>query len=483
MSRISRLLPKSLSGQLIGLILIALLGGHLVALVILADERQEALESASRGEVLARSATIARLLSISPPALQNQILENAQSPFVEFSVSDESATNHPPQSLRERDVAARLRDMLDNQAAPVHVRLGNGNRFLGGDRSDNDDGGATRKKPRDSFFHRHEDGNQWRRHFRWGIQLSVRLANGQWLNAATQSPVRKSSWALQSLLALGISIFMIVVAVILSVRRITRPLATLATAADAVGRGETTSDIAEVGPQDVQRTIRAFNRMRNRLETFVEDRTNLLAAISHDLRSPVTSLRLRAEFIEDEQLRGEILETLAEMQTIIETTLIFARDDTRTEDSRPTDLAALIEGLVSDFQEQGNNCSYSGPERFVITGRPVSLKRAIRNLLENAITYGGSARVTLIPGDPDSRSDHRILIEDSGPGIAEADIEHIFEPFVRLETSRSRETGGIGLGLAITRSILRGHGGDVRAENRPDGGLRVTASLPQATLD
>jgi signal transduction histidine kinase len=250
-----------------------------------------------------------------------------------------------------------------------------------------------------------------------------------------------------------------------------------------VGRGETTSDIPEEGPQDVQRTIRAFNRMRNRLETFVEDRTNLLAAISHDLRSPVTSLRLRAEFIEDEQLRGEILETLSEMQTIIETTLIFARDETRTEESRPTDLAALIESLVSDYQEQGHTCSYSGPERFVITSRPVSLKRAIRNLLENALAYGGSAQATLVPGDPDSGADHRILIEDNGPGIAEADIEHIFEPFVRLETSRSKETGGIGLGLAITRSILRGHGGDVRAENKPDGGLRITASLPQATLD
>ncbi|NQW00774.1 MAG: HAMP domain-containing protein [Rhodospirillales bacterium] len=483
MGLLKRLIPRSLSGQLISLILIALLGGHLVALIILADERREALESATQGEVLARTATIARLLNVSPTDLQNQVMDNAQSPFVAFSISDASATANPPRSRRELLIASRLRAMLDNPNADVHVRLGLSSRFLSRDSEPEEEEDDHAEKNRNEFLKHHRDGNQWRRHFRWGIQLSVQLGNGQWLNAATQTPNRKSSWALQSLLALGLSILMIIGAVILSVRRITRPLATLAMAADAVGRGETTPDMAEEGPEDLQRTIRAFNRMRSRLETFVEDRTNLLAAVSHDLRSPVTSLRLRAEFIEDEQLRAEILETLSEMQTIIETTLIFAREETRTEDTRPTDLAALIESLVNDFKDQGKTCSYTGPERFVITGRPVSLKRAIRNLLENAITYGLSATATLIPGDSKNRTDHAIVIEDSGPGIPEQEIEHMFEPFVRLETSRSRETGGIGLGLAIARSIVRGHGGDIQAANKPQGGLRITIHLPQSAVD
>lgn len=485
---LKRLIPKSLSGQLIGLILLAVFTSHVIAVVILADERREALEEATRGEVLARTATIARLLSISPANLHSQILENAQSPFVQFSVTEESATNTQPQSKRERFVANRIREMLEVKETPVHVRLGVGRQKFGGDDDDDDDDErqALRdksKKRSGGIFKHHEDGKRWRRHFRWGIQLSVQLADGNWLNSATRSPIRKSAWALQPLLALGLSIFLIVGAVLLSVRRITQPLATLTSAADAVGRGETTPDIAEKGPEDVKRTIRAFNRMRNRLETFVEDRTNLIAAVSHDLRSPVTSLRLRAEFIDDPELREAILETLSEMQTLIETTLIFAREETRTEDTRPTDLAALVESIASDFQDQGKPCTYSGPERLVLSGRPVSLKRAVRNLMDNAITYGNSADVTLIPGDPESGTDHMILVEDTGPGIPEADIEQMFQPFVRLESSRSKETGGIGLGLAISRSIIRGHGGDILAENKEDGGLKITIRLPQADTD
>ncbi len=483
-----RLLPKSLAGQLIGLILVALLGGHITAIVILADERREALQAASRGEVLARVATIARLLAVSPSGLHPQILENAQSPFIWFSMSDDSATKSPAISARELFVANRLRTMLAAPNAEVHVRLGrrpskeeagdeNGN-----ENDDEDEGNPhDRGEKRQAGYFDHRDGSKrWRRHFRWGIQLSVQLQNGQWLNAATRLPNRETTWALQPLLALAIAILLIIAGVIFSVRRITQPLARLAAAADAVGRGETTTDIAEMGSEDVQRTIRAFNRMRSRLETFIEDRTNLLAAVSHDLRSPVTSLRLRAEFIEDEELREKILETLMEMQTIIETTLIFAREETRTEQTRPTDLAALIDSIVSDFRDQGKTCCYLGPERLVMTVRPVSLKRALRNLLDNAVTYGGSGQITLWPGDTATDADHRIEIEDWGPGIPEADMERMFEPFVRLESSRNRETGGIGLGLAIARSIIRGHGGEIVAENKSAGGLKLTVKLPLA---
>lgn len=488
---LNRLLPKSLSGQLIGLILLTLLGSHIIAVVILADERREALEAATRGEVLARTATIARLLSISPTNLHDQILENAQSPFVQFSLTASSATKNQPRSKREHFVASRIRDMLETQDVPVHVRLGVGRQNF---EDDDDDHDKQHDNPRQAgrddgkskfggLFKHHKDGKRWRRHFRWGIQLSVQLTNGKWLNSATRSPLRKSSWTLQPLLALGISIILIVGAVLLTVRRITRPLATLASAADAVGRGETTSDITEKGPEDLKQTIRAFNRMRNRLETFVEDRTNLIAAVSHDLRSPVTSLRLRAEFIEDLELRAAILDTLSEMQTLIETTLIFAREETRTEDTRPTDLAALIESISDDFQDQGKPCTYSGPDRLVLSGRPVSLKRAFRNLMDNALTYGNSATVTLVAGDTESGSDHTILVEDTGPGIPDKDIEQMFQPFVRFETSRNKETGGIGLGLANSRSIIRGHGGDILAQNKPEGGLIITVHLPQADTD
>lgn len=482
MTLLGRFLPKSLAGQLIGLILVALLGGHITAIVILADERKEALQASSRGEVLARTATIARLLAVSPSDLHPQLLENAQSPFVQFSISDHSATLSGPIGTREQIVIERLRRFLDIPNAEVRVRLGGGkkNRQNLDDDDDDDEHHRGAEKKRSGFFKNPEDSKRWRRHFRWGIQLSVQLENGQWLNSATRLPSRGSVWTLQPLLALGIAVLLIIGVVIVSVRRITRPLAQLATTADAVGRGESTSDIDEAGPEDIRRTVRAFNRMRKRLETFIEDRTNLLAAVSHDLRSPVTSLRLRAEFIEDEELKAKILETLIEMQSIIETTLTFAREETRTEETRPTDLAALIQSVVDDFADQNKPCTYSGPERFVLTVRPVSLKRAIRNLLDNAISYGGSAHIKLIPADPGEGDVHIIEIEDQGPGIPEADIERIFEPFVRLEASRNKETGGIGLGLAIARSIIKGHGGAIQAQNKQEGGLKVTISLPVA---
>lgn len=488
MNFVKRLVPKSLAGQLIGLILIALLGGHIVAFTILAEERRDALQAASRGEVLARTATIARLLSVSAPALHEDILKNAQTRFIRFSLSEQSATGHPPQSRRELYFAERLREMLDNPDTPVDVRLGFDQRFFewmklthmhrNAPKDADDDEHVNDRK-----YAYHRDSKPWRQDVSWGIQLSVQFAPDLWLNSATQRPPRPASWAYQSLLALGLAILVIIGAVILLVRRITRPLATLAKAADALGRGETTQDIVEAGPQDLQRTIRAFNRMRHRLESFVEDRTNLLAAVSHDLRSPVTSLRLRAEFIEDPELREKIMETLIEMQTIIETTLIFAREETRAEETRATDLSALIESVVSDLKDLGEECTYEGPERFVLACRPISLKRAIRNLLENAITYGHSAKIKLFPGSPEIGNDHMILVEDDGPGIKEDEIERMFEPFVRFEASRNKETGGIGLGLAITRSIVRGHGGNIHAENKPEGGLRVIIHLPQAIVE
>jgi signal transduction histidine kinase len=216
--------------------------------------------------------------------------------------------------------------------------------------------------------------------------------------------------------------------------------------------------------------------MRGRLQRFVQDRTRMLAAISHDLRTPITTLRLRAEFVEDEETRAKILETLDEMQRITEATLAFAREEAAAEDTRTVDLAALVDSVCADLADLGQDVAFGGPERAPYTCRPVSLKRAVRNLIENAVTYGERARVTL----EQAADSFRIVVEDDGPGIPEAEFERVFAPFVRLEESRSPETGGIGLGMAIARSIVRGHGGDITLANRQDGGLRAVIHLPRA---
>jgi signal transduction histidine kinase len=265
------------------------------------------------------------------------------------------------------------------------------------------------------------------------------------------------------------------VIVVLMIRRMTRPMADLAAAAERLGRGEAVPPVPERGPEDVRQTTRAFNRMHGRLQRFVQDRTRMLAAISHDLRTPLTSLRLRAEFVDDEETRAKILEALDEMERMTEATLAFAREEARREDTRTVDLAALVDSLCEDLRDLGMDVSYGGPPSLLYPCRSMSLKRAVRNLIENAVTYGKRARVTLTRDEQEMR----IVIDDDGPGIPEADFERVFAPFVRLEESRSQETGGIGLGMAIARSIVRGHGGDITLANRAEGGLRVAIHLPR----
>jgi len=200
-----------------------------------------------------------------------------------------------------------------------------------------------------------------------------------------------------------------------------------------------------------------------------------LAAISHDLRTPITSLRIRAEFIEDPELQAKILATLDEMQAMAEATLGFVREDATEEAFQETDLAALAESVVADAADTDGDAAFTAPEgRVVVSCRPIALRRALRNIVDNALAYGGAARVR-IARDSESVA---LIVEDDGPGIPDSDLARVFEPFVRLEESRSRETGGMGLGMAIARTILRAHGGDVEIANRAEGGLRVALRLP-----
>ncbi len=267
----------------------------------------------------------------------------------------------------------------------------------------------------------------------------------------------------------------ILVVVILMLRRITRPLTALSLAAERLGRGESVDPLPETGPREIRQSTAAFNQMQERLSRFIRDRTTLLAAISHDLRTPITSLRLRAELVDDPETREKLLDTLEEMQRMTEATLAFAREEASEEATRPVDLAALVESLCADFADMGKPVTFSGAGKTPYACRPTGLKRALRNLIENAFTYGERAGVSL----ESAPEGHRIRIEDDGPGIPEAEIEKVFAPFVRLEESRSRETGGIGLGLAIARSIVRAHGGELTLENSPEGGLRASVFLPK----
>ena len=265
-----------------------------------------------------------------------------------------------------------------------------------------------------------------------------------------------------------------------AVRRLVEPVATLADAAEALGRDVNAPPLPETGPAELATAAAAFNTMAARIRRFVEDRTFLLTAIGHDLRTPITRLRLRAEFMEDDDQRTRMLSDLDELETMVSATLAFGRDATTSEPAVPVDLAALVNTVLTEAGDARPDLppeavSYAGPDRFTITTRPVALKRALTNLVTNALNYAGTAKVTLMPPQDGQVVLH---VDDDGPGIPPEDLDRVFLPFQRLEPSRNRETGGMGLGLPITRNIARAHGGDVTLQNRPAGGLRATLTLP-----
>lgn len=260
------------------------------------------------------------------------------------------------------------------------------------------------------------------------------------------------------------------------VQRATRPLSVFAHAAERLGVDVNAEPLPEGGPSEVRRATHAFNTMQKRIQRFIQDRTQMLAAISHDLRTPITRLRLRAEFVDDDVQREKMLNDLEEMESMIGSTLTFARDDAANEPVASVDVAAIVASSCGDHSAAGRDVTYSGPDSLELMARPLAFKRAINNFVDNAVKYGKSAHVSLEPG----YEELAIYIDDHGPGIPPAERERVFAPFTRLESSRSRETGGTGLGLTIARNAIRSMGGDVELSNRPEGGLRVTVTLPMA---
>jgi signal transduction histidine kinase len=254
----------------------------------------------------------------------------------------------------------------------------------------------------------------------------------------------------------------------------------LAEAADRLGRDVNAAPLPEDGPSEIATAAHAFNTMADRIRRYVADRTQMLAAISHDLRTPITRLRLRAEFLEDDEQRRKMLADLDEMERMIAATLAFARDDAAAEPAAALDLAALCRTVLDEAADAHpdlapERIAYEGPERLTVRARPVALKRALANLVINALAYGGSVRILLSPPEGGVV---RLRVEDDGPGIPDSELEAVFAPFRRLEGSRNRETGGTGLGLPIARNILRAHGGDVVLRNRLGGGLSAVVTLP-----
>lgn len=452
-----RLPPRSFTGQLALLLFLALLVAQLAAFILFTGERMRIGKQIYQETVVERAITLRRLLTDLSPNLRTRMLSVATTRFVRFWASQSPQTGNGSDAA-STFLAQELADALGLPRRQVRVSVG-----------------FEDEPEHPHWWHMLSGRDAPPPRIGW-FKAAVALPGGDWMNIATGPPPDPRPFGRALFISLGLSTIATLLAAVFVARRIVRPMKRLADAADRLGRGEAIGALPETGPNEARRSARAFNEMRERLDRFVRDRTQMLAAISHDLRTPITSLRLRAELVEDEEARDKLIETIEEMQNMTEATLAFVRADQAEEETRQVDLAALVDSLASDLVEIGFDVTVSEAARPVVRVRTVALRRAIRNIIENAVRYGARARVSLetgaVPGEV------RILVDDDGPGMAPGDIERVFEPFVRGEGSRSRETGGIGLGLAIARSIFRSHGGDVALVNREGGGMRAVLTLP-----
>lgn len=443
---IRRLLPDTLSpdtlgGRIILVLLAGLLTFHLGSLWLHQADTEALLGTTRERQMVDGLAAARRVLDALPTAQRDRTAHDLSSASLDLHwtaaptvrLTDETST-------RIVAVRGRLRELVPD-LAEADMRLG----------------------------YTDDDPVEDARHLLVG---ALRLADGTWLNfsAALFRPAASEHATLLSTSAMAMGILVLGLVV---VRLIGRPLRVLSDAADRIGGVGPPALMPEVGPREVRHAARAFNRMQVRIDRMIADRTQALAAVSHDLRTPIARLRLRAGFVEDAELQEQIDADLDEMDAMIGTTLAYLRGDEEAEPTRPTDLAAILETLCDDASDAGKVARYDGPVQARLAGRLVPLKRAFANLIDNALHYGGAAEIRLFAKE----TEIVVFIEDRGSGIPEAEFATVFEPFRRLDPARGR--GGSGLGLTIARQAVEAHGGTIALANRPDGGLRVTVRLPR----
>lgn len=466
-----RFWDSSIATQFICLTLLALLLSQAISLLVSWDERGQAIRAAYREEFISRAEAVARLIETTPPAFENDITRanttlntrywiSAQEPAADTTEWRAEAWRRLTEPFSQAETSRQIaRDIKKEMRHDI-----NGAESMPATP-------WTTLQPED--WHSARPAKFIRLDNAYAIGLAVKLDRGAWLNTAFAKPSMDRFWKSQTVLTFAITALTLSLILIFAIRGITRPMRRMAAAAEALGRGETVTPLPETGPRDIRHTAQAFNRMQERLRRFIADRTRMLAAIGHDLRTPITSLRLRAEFVNDDEVREKMLGTIDEMQKMTEATLSFAREDSAVEETRSVDLTALIQSLSDDLADMGHDVIFNNGLKLSYRCRADALRRALRNLIENATRYGQRARVSMAM----QADGIDIVVEDDGPGIPANLIEQVFTPFFRIEDSRNQETGGVGLGLAIARNIIRNHGGDIRLVNHA-GGLQAIVTLP-----
>lgn len=433
--------PSSLFVRMALILLLGLLAAQGVSLWLQWAERATVVSQARGQNVLDRIAEGVRVLEATAPAQRSAALAGLQYGGWQVRlISEEQVSQNPPRGAMQNLLNARL-----GSAREIRPAGGGGGGGMG-------------------MMH----GNLPR-------SFDVRLQGGQWVRFSVGREAAVPGLPRELLLRLAVTLLIVIGVVLLAVRQATQPLKQLAHAADTLGRDLDAPALLEVGPLETRRAAQAFNRMQARIKRLVSERSRALAAVSHDLRTPLTRLRLRAELVDDEKLRDQIAADLDAMAAMLDATLDYLRGLQRSEAVRPIDINALLASMSEDALVLGRQISIEGRALAPYSGRLSGLRRALQNLIDNAIKYAGGAHLRV----QDDAAHLCIMVEDAGPGIAPDELARVTEAYYRPDASRNSATGGVGLGLSIAKDIALLHGGDLLLANRAQGGLCATLSLPR----
>ncbi len=463
-----RFLPDSIVDWLMVIVVTGICASQLATTLFHNINRNQTITALEDVRAAERIASIVSFLENTAPILRGGVATAISRSSLYVAVSDRSAVGEATPPDRR---CARLRDVVKARLLDIHWRQVRVNyapqaqdnaswfRRIWPEFWDNDQDRTAQILSRQSADRR--------------FRVAIQLIDGNWLNfdVAAVSSLPVASWDV--ILSIVLTVAVAIALSLFPVYRLTRPLARFTQAAEAIGRGNLESPVPETGSIEVRRAAHAFNEMQARLRRLVEGRTQMIAAISHDLRTPITRLRLRAEFVEDQEAQRRMLADLDEMEAMIRSTLAFAREDNDREPAVQLDLAQLLHEIVADMP--GAALAPMPEGNYLLSGRPLALRRCFSNLVDNAVKYGNQADLT-IQTKPNQLV---VTIEDRGAGIPADRRELVFRPFYRLEASRNRDGGGTGLGLAIVQSIVLAHGGEISLGDRPGGGLLVTVRLPR----
>jgi signal transduction histidine kinase len=425
---------KGISGQIAALVVASIVAIHLIIAATFLIHRPDQLDP-SIGHGHSQLAAVVHLLGAAPQAERPRLFADIARAFPQLDI--ESLPPGPAPAANEPD-GPNLRSL--------HRRLGSSYRIF-------------------SLAHEEDDR-----------KVGIALPDGAMISAKIppdqrQRPFWRGPW-MTTLLFAVISVTLLG---LWAARALAAPLSSFAKAAEDFSLNGGAAPLPERGPEEVRSVAKALNRMRERISTLIDDRTKMLAAISHDLRTPITRMRLRSEFIEDDAHRSRMLRDLDQMRSMLESVLSFLRNDRKLESMTLVDVASTLQLVTDQFVDMGHKVTYDGPEHAMATVRPDDLHRSITNLVENAVRFSAEATIRLIV----SSDIVTIDVEDDGPGILDERKDVVLEPFVRGDDARNMdEVAGFGLGLSIARTIVLAHGGELSLNDRQPHGLIARIQLP-----